>query len=155
MIKMLHATAAAAILLAAVPAAAHTLLLDVNLNVPLAATLDNPCTPQVEAIVFSGTTQLAQRVWLMPDGNLRLQVAENTSLEGLDPAAPLAPKYSVAGSSMKDLEFNPEAFSIVLFKKVARLGSSDDFHSLLVMAFDPQNLNLQLGLEAACDNGMP
>ncbi len=157
MTHIFRALMAATILLAAAPASGQTLLLDVNTSVPLWATLDNPCTPEPEAILFQGSTELLQRVWLMPDGNLRLQVAENTALQGVDSLGGLlsGAKYAVAGASQKDLEFNPGAFSLLLFKKVARDGAADNFHSVLVLAFDPQNLHLQLGLEAACDNGQP
>lgn len=157
MIKMLRAMAAAGLITAALPAAAQTLLLDLNTNVPLAATLDNPCTPEVEAIAFSGMTQLMQRVWLMPTGTLRLQFAENTSLTGTDAVGGLlggaGKTYTVSGGGAKDYEFTPEGFAILRFKKVG--GTTDNFYSVLVMAFDPQNLGLQLGLEAACESGMP
>jgi len=36
-----------------------------------------------------------------------------------------------------------------------REGAADHFHSVLVLSFDPANLRLQLGVEPACDNGMP
>jgi hypothetical protein len=67
----------------------------------------------------------------------------------------LPTRYSVSGASRKDYEFTPEGFSILRFKKVARDGSTDNFHAVLVLAFDPHNLGLQLGLEAACETGMP
>lgn len=156
MTTLLRTLCAAATLAAAAPAAAQVLLLDVNLNLPLAAVLDNPCTTQVEAIAMEGSTALAQRVWLMPDGNLRLQFNETTTMSGLDTAVLLTPtKYSAAGSSVQDIEFSPLSFSVLQFKKVEREGGADDFHSVLVLSFDPANLRLQLGIEPACDNGMP
>jgi hypothetical protein len=124
----------------------------------MAATLDNPCTPQLEGIVLNGSTLLAQRVWLLPDGNMRLQFAESTALEGFDSlASPLATpvKYAVYANGEQDLEFAPLAFEVLQFKKVMRQGSDDMFHSVLVLAFDPQNLKLELKLEGACDNGRP
>jgi hypothetical protein len=157
MTTLLRTLSAAALLAAAVPAVAQVLLLDVNLNLPLAAVLDNPCTTtRVEAIAMQGSTALAQRVWLMPDGNLRLQFNETTTMSGIDTTALLNPtKYSVAGSSVQDLEFSPLSFSVLQFKKVEREGGADDFHSVLVLSFDPANLRLQVGIEPACDNGMP
>jgi hypothetical protein len=152
-----HAFIAAAALLVATPAAAQVMLLDLTTSVPLAATFDNPCTVEPEVIVFQGSTDLSQRVWLLPDGNLRLQLAERTTLDGYKTATLLGQiaKYTVSAHSEKDLEFDPVGFSILQFKKVVREGANDNFHAVLVMAFDPQNLGLQLGLEAACDNGMP
>lgn len=156
MSKIFRTLTAAALLAAAGPALSQTLLLDLNTSLPMAATLDNPCTAETEAIAFSGTTQLAQRVWLLPSGNLRLQIAENTALEGVDTLKLLGPmKYVVAGASESDYEFDPVSLSVLQFKKVNSAGLSDNFHSVLVMAFDPENLQVQLGLEAACDNGQP
>jgi hypothetical protein len=144
---------AAALLAAAAPVSAQVLLADVATSVPLAAILDNPCTPEAEAIAFNGATALRQRVWLLPSGNLRLQLAESTSLSGSAPLSTAA--YAVSGASEKDLEFDPVGFSILQFKKVQQDGVTDNFHSVLVMAFDPQSLKLDLNLEGACDNGMP
>jgi hypothetical protein len=161
MTNILRALTAAAIVAAAAPAAGQTLLLDLNTTVPLAGTLDNPCTTtQVEAIAFTGSTNLSQRVWLLPNGNMRLQFAETTALEGLDAAAvvPLGgtpAKYTVSAAGAQDLEFAPLALDVLQFKKVARVGTDDNFHSVLVLSFDPQNLKLELKLEGACDNGMP
>jgi hypothetical protein len=158
MTHIFRATTAAALLAAALPAAGQTLLLDTNLTLPLAAVLDNPCTPTVEAIAFTGNAAVAQRVWLMPDGNLRLQFDETTSLSGVNTLGGLlggGAKYSVGGNSVQDIEFSPLSFSVLKYKKVAREGATDNFHSVLVLAFDPQNLGLQLSLEAACDNGQP
>jgi hypothetical protein len=157
---ILRALTAAAVVTLAAPAMGQALLLDLNATVPLAATLDNPCTTETEAILFKGNTNLAQRVWLMPSGNLRLQFAETTSLEGVDSLASsslLAPsvKYAVFSSGRQDLEFEPIAFEVLQFKKVMREGTDDMFHSVLVLAFDPQNLRLDLKLEGACDNGQP
>lgn len=146
----------AASVLAAGSAAAQTLLLDLNTTVPMTSTLDNPCTAQAEAILFQGTTQLAQKVWALPSGNLRLQIAERTALEGVDTLnLTSTAKYVVAGDKLYDLEFDPGAFSILGFKKVQRAGLVDNFHSVLVLAFDPQSLKLDVKLEPACDDGLP
>jgi len=155
MTNVIRALAAASVL-AAAPAAGQTLLLDVTTTLPLAAALDNPCTATPEAIAFTGSTNLAQRVWLMPDGKLRLQYAESTAMQGQEPGLLTSVTYAVSGTSERDLEFDPMAFEILDFKKVGRTaGTDDNFHSVLVLAFDPQNLQLQLKLEGACDNGMP
>lgn len=160
MTKIFRVFFALASVAAALPAAAQTLLLDATLTVPLAAVLDNPCTTVPEAIAFSGSANLKQRVYLMPDGRLRLQFAETTSMSGtntLAPANPLAPPapYTVSSAGEQDLEIDPFDIEILQFKKVARAGSDDNFHSILVLAFSPTNLQLQVGLEAACDNGQP
>jgi hypothetical protein len=158
MTNILRTLTAAGILAAAAPAGAQVLLLDVNLNLPLAATLDNPCTLQTEAILFTGSTALAQRVWLLPNGNLRLQLDETTSMSGVDTLGGLLgtpAKYAVSGTSAQDLEFAPLSFSVLRYKKVVREGTTDNFHSVLVLAFDPQNLRLQASVEPACDNGLP
>lgn len=160
MTRIIRSFFAIAALAAAAPAAAQTLLLDVNTTLPLAAVLDNPCTSAAEAIAFTGSTALQQRVYLMPDGRFRLQFAESTTLSGTDtlavvnPLSPPAP-YTVASAGQQDLEIDPFDLEILQFKKVARTGSDDNFHSILVLAFDPANLQLQVGLEAACDNGQP
>jgi len=160
MTKIFRMFVAAALLAGAAPALAQTLLLDVTATVPLAAVLDNPCTTAPEAIAFSGSTNLQQRVWLMPDGRLRLQLVEATGLSGLDALAPLNPlapqqPYTVSAPGQQDLEIDPFDLEILQFKKVARAGTDDNFHSVLVLAFNPQSLQLQVGLEAACDNGQP
>lgn len=153
----LRTTAVALGVLISAPAAAQVLLLDVNTTVPLAAAMDNPCTPELEAIAFQGATELAQRVWLLPDGSFRLQVAERTAMQGVDTAASLlgtATKYALDAVGQRDLEFSPASLSLVMFKKVSH-AAADNFHAALVMAFDPQRLQLQLGVEPACDNGQP
>jgi len=61
----------------------------------------------------------------------------------------------VSAPGQQDLEIDPFELEILQFKKVARAGSDDNFHSVLVLAFNPQSLQLQVGLEAACDNGQP
>jgi hypothetical protein len=160
MTNILRALSAAALVAAAAPAAGQTLLLDLTQTLPLVGTLDNPCTAQLEAIAFTGSTNLSQRVWLLPDGNIRLQLAETTSLEGLDGAAAPSllappPKYTVSASGAQDLEFAPLAIDVLQFKKVSQVGTDDNFHSVLVLAFDPQSLKLEVKLEGACDNGMP
>ena len=160
MTKILRMFLASALLASAAPALAQTLLLDVATTLPLAGVLDNPCTTAPEAIAFSGSTNLQQRVWLMPDGRIRLQFAEATNLtgqNGLAPINPLTPPapYTVAAAGQQDIEIDPFELEILQFKKVARAGADDNFHSVLVLTFDPQNLQLRVGLEAACDNGQP
>lgn len=160
MTKILRMFLAAALLAGAAPVVAQTLLLDATATLPLAAVLDNPCTTTTEAIAFTGSTNLQQRVWLMPDGRLRLQFTEATNLSGLNGLAPINPlvpsqPYTVSAPGQQDIEIDPLAIEILQFKKVVRAGSDDNFHSVLVLAFDPQNLQLRAGLEAACDNGQP
>jgi hypothetical protein len=147
---------ALAALLAAGPALGQTLLLDITTTLPLAATMDNPCTAAPEVIAFTGSTSLAQRVWLMPDGRLRVQYAEATAMQGQEPGSLTPVTYAVSGTSERDLEIDPVAFELLSFKKVARTaGLDDNFHSVLVLAFDPQRLQLQAKLEGACDTGLP
>jgi hypothetical protein len=159
MTNVLRFLTAAAALIGAAPAIGQTLLLDVTQTLPLAGALDNPCTVTPEAIAFTGSTNLTQRVWLLPNGNFRLQFYESTSLQGQEAAAVgslLGPlKYVVSGESNQDLEVEPFGFEVLQYKKVQRDGGADNFHSVLVLAFDPQNLQLQAKLEGACDNGMP
>jgi hypothetical protein len=155
-----RALTAATLLAAALPAVGQVLLLDVAQTIPVAGVLDNPCTPEPEALAFAGSTNLTQRVWLLPDGQLRLQFMETTAMEGKDTVAVptlLTPaiKYAVSGSSWQDFSFEPLALSVLQYKKVVREGADDNFHSVLVLDFDPQNLQVALKLEGACDNGMP
>lgn len=152
-----RALSAAALLAAAAPAAGQVLLLDVALTVPMAAVLDNPCTTTPEAITFTGNTELAKRLWLLPDGNLRLQFYENTSLQGLAVTSPLLPpvNYAAAGWAQQDFVIEPLAFSVLQYKKVERPGVVDNFHAVLVLNVDPANLGVDVKLEGACDDGMP
>lgn len=154
MTKILRAFTAAAFLIAASPAVGQVLLLDLHQAVPMASALDNPCTPELESILFVGATELKQQVWLLANGNLRMQVMEHTVMDGEIPATPLAPavKYAFFGSSGSDLEFASSlSLSLLSLKKVIREGGNDDFHSVLVMLFDPQSLKLDLRLEAVCE----
>src|SRR5687767_10199528 len=152
-----RALSAAALLAAAAPAAGQVLLLDVALTVPMAGVLDNPCTTLPEAITFTGNTELAKRLWLLPDGNLRLQFYENTSLQGLQVTSPLLPPttYAATGWAQQDFVIEPLAFSVLQYKKVERPGVVDNFHAVLVLNVDPANLGVDVKLEGACDNGMP
>lgn len=156
MTKILKSFVSALVISAAAPAMGQTLLLDVSTTVPLAAVLDNACTPELETIAFQGTVDLSQRVWLTPDGLVRLQVAERTAMQGVNTSAGLlgSPKYTFDATGQRDLEFDPVALGLVMFKKVVHPGL-DDFHALLVLDFDPQNLQLKVSLEGACDNGQP
>ena len=152
----LRAALAAAALVAAAPVLGQTLLLDISTTLPLAAALDNPCTAAPEAIAFTGATALSQRVWLMPDGKFRLQYAENTAMQGEQPGGLTPVTYGISGASERDLEIDPVAFEVLSFKKVSRTaGLDDNFHTVLVLAFDPQNLQLRASLESACDTGQP
>ena len=149
-----------AMILAAGSASAQTQLLVVDQAVPMAATLDNPCTAAIEAIAFTGTTNLHQEVWLMPGGTTRLVVAETTTLQGSDTALPLGtpgPTYSVAASQTVDAEFNPGAATLYNYKKVVSSDAtaSDNFYTVLVVDFDPNSLRLNLGLESSCGDGAP
>src|SRR5438270_2547445 len=132
------AFALAAVLLSAIPAYAQILLIDLDQSVPMAATMDNPCSAQTEAIVFTGTTQLAQRVWLMPNGNLRLQIAEQTTMQGQDGAILVgtSPTYAVAGRNIYDLEFVPDSVTLWDYQKVTNsAGVNDNFHSVITLDF--------------------
>ena len=158
MTKIFIALTAAALLFDAVPATGQTLLLDTTQTLPMGATMDNPCTAQAEAIVFQGTTQLAQRVWLMPDGALRLQIFEQTAMQGTDGAVLLgvSPTYVVSANSVYDLEFPPDSITLWNYKQVTNSGgTADNFHSVLQFDFDPGSLKLSLSLAPACDDGMP
>ena len=155
MTNVLRALALCSLVIAG-PALGQTLLLDVTTTLPLAATMDNPCTAAPEAIVFAGTTNLVQRVWLLPDGRLRLQVAEATAMQGQQPGLLSPVTYAISGTSERDMDVDPVAFELLSFKKVSRsAGLDDNFHSVLVLAFDPQRLQLQAKLEGACDTGLP
>lgn len=156
MTNLARALIAAAIGAVAAPAFGQVLLLSVeNVNVPMASTLDNPCTAAAEAIAFAGTTNITQRVWLESDGRLRLQFYETTTLQGVDTlSSPLAPvSYAVASMGEQDVVFEPIALEVLQFKKVVRAGGADNFHSVLVIGIDPLNLRLNIKLEAACDDG--
>jgi hypothetical protein len=154
--RIFFSLVATAGLVAAVPAVGQTLLLDLSTTVPLAAAMDNPCSVPVEAILLQGTTQLSQRVWQMPDGKLRLQIAEQTSLQGQDRAALVSPAYAVSAGSIYDVEFIPDSVTIWDYKKVTNTGGTvDSFHSVLQLEFDPGTLKLNLSLAPACDDGLP
>jgi hypothetical protein len=121
--------------------------------------MDNPCTAQVEAILLQGTADLQQRVWLMPDGKLRLQIAEQTALQGTNSAVLLgavSPTYTVSAGSIYDLEFIPDSITIWDYKQVGNSAAIlDNFHSVLAIDFDPSSLKVNLSLAPACDNGLP
>jgi hypothetical protein len=157
--RIFLALAAAAGLLGTVPALGQTLLVDLSLKVPLAAAMDNPCSAQVEAILLQGTADVQQRVWQMPDGKLRLQIMEQTALQGTDSAVLLgavSPTYSVSAGSIYDVEFVPDSITIWDYKKVGNsAGALDNFHSVLAIDFDPGSLKVNLSLAPACDNGLP
>src|SRR6266511_3294842 len=132
-------------LFAATPASAQTQLLNISQDVPMAATLDNPCTAGPEAIAFTGTTHLNQEVWLMPGGTTRLIVSESTSLSGQDTLLGLeSPIYSATGCDAVDVEFNPGAATLYNYKKVISSASQDNFHTILSLDFDPDSLRLNL-----------
>ena len=143
-------------LFAAAPVSAQTQLLSIQQDVPMAATLDNPCTAGPEAIAFTGTTHINQEVWLMPGGTTRLIVSESTSLSVTDTLLGLAsPIYTATGCDEIDAEFNPGAASIYNYKKVINSATQDNFHAIVALDFDPNSLRLNLSLQGACSDGSP
>jgi len=143
-------------LFAAAPASAQVQLLSVQQDVPMAATLDNPCTVAPEAIAFTGTTHIDQQVWLMPGGTTRLVVSETTSLSGTDTLLGAAsPIYQVSGCDSIDVEFNPGAATLYNYKQVTNSASQDNFHVIVQLDFDPSSLRLTPGLQASCSDGSP
>jgi hypothetical protein len=163
------ALALAAGLLAAAPAAGQLLppadplptgevsLLRVDQTLPLIGTVDNPCTAEVEAIAFDGDVRLVQEVWQLPDGNLRLLVSERTSLQGRNtlPLGESGPRYAVDAAGTTDMEFAAQSLSVHNYKRVFSEGMNDNFHTVLVLAFDPSTLKLDLRLEGSCDSDAP
>jgi hypothetical protein len=141
-------------LFAVTPASAQTQLLQLEQDVPLAAVVDNPCTSGPETIAFTGTAHITQEVWLMPGGTTRLVVSESSSLTGKDLLLGLlSPTYSSSGADFVDAEFNPGAATIYNYKKVVSSTGQDNFHTIIAVDFDPQSLRLNLGVQAACDDG--
>lgn len=135
-------------------ASAQTQVLNVSQDVPLAATLDNPCTTTVEAIAFTGTTHIDQQVWLGPTGSLRLIVGESASLSGTDTLNAVSPTYTASGTDSFDAEFAPGAVSIYDAKKVNNSsGAQDNFYVVVQLDFDPTSLKLTPTLTASC--GLP
>src|SRR5688572_926654 len=99
-------------LFAAGSASAQTQLLGIEQELPLAAVLDNPCTSQLEAISFTGKTQLYQEVWLMPGQKTRLVLNESTTLQGTDTAVlfgDASATYVASSAGEADGEFFPGA----------------------------------------------
>jgi hypothetical protein len=146
----------AAALVAPAPAGAQVRLLTLDQTVPIAATLDNPCTAVQEAVAFQGTVHLVEEVWQTPTGALRLIVSEETSIQGRDLLVLFGwPLYTAAGTSDADIEALPRSLSIQSYKKVFAQGIDDNFHVVLAMVFDPSTLKIDLGLRGACDAGLP
>ena len=143
----------------AVPASAQnaeggTMLLNVDQDVPLAATLDNPCTSTLEAIVFTGTMHLSQQVYSMPSGTTRLAVAESLNLTGTDTTPLLvSPTYTAGGSNNVDVEFWPGSASLYNYHQVTSTATQDNFHVVVNLDFDPLSLKLSASLGAACSDG--
>jgi len=142
--------------LAAIPASAQVKLLDIQQDVPLAATLDNPCTSAIEAIAFTGTTHLNQQVWMMPGGTTRLIVSESTNIQGINTLMPFgSPTYTGSGADSIDVEFNPGAASIYNAKKVINSASPDPFYAIVSLDFDPASLRMNIGVQSSCSDGSP
>jgi hypothetical protein len=145
-------------LFAAGSASAQTQLLQIDQELPLAAVLDNPCTTRIEAISFTGKTQMHQEVWLMSGDKPRLVVDESTTLQGTDTAVlfgEASATYVASSANSLDIEFFPGAATIMNFKKVNNTASPDDFHVVLTLDFDPLSLKLLPSLTAACNDGSP
>jgi hypothetical protein len=139
-------------------ASAQTQLLKIEQDIPLAATLNNPCTAANELITFTGWTHLNQEVWLMPGGTTRLVVSDSTTLQGKDSLLPLisSPTYSASGTDSVDVEFSPGAASIYNYKKVvSSSGSQDNFYTVVALDFDPASLRINVSVTAECADGSP
>jgi hypothetical protein len=150
------ACAFALCLIAAIPAAAQVQLLNLQADVPIAVTLDNPCTAAPEAIAFTGTTHLNQQVWLMPGGTTRLAVSESTSIQGKNVLVLFgSPTYTGSGADAVDAEFSPGAASIYNYKRVINSATQDTFYAIVQLDFDPASLRLNVSVTGSCDDGSP
>ena len=145
-------------LFAAGSASAQTQLLGIDAELPLAAVLDNPCTSKIEAISFTGKTQIYQEVWMMPGQTTRIVLDESTTLQGTDTAVlfgEASPSYVASSSNSLDVEFSPGAATLSMYKKVNNTAEPDNFHVIVNLDFDPLSLRLTPTLTTACDDGSP
>jgi len=144
----------------AAPAQSQVLLLNTEQSVPLVAVLDNPCTPSVEAIAFSGGVTLTEKVWQMPSGNIRLVITSRSAATGQSTAAVLPgapnPTYAFGGKGHIDAEFASRSFEMLSYHKVtSSTGANDNFHAVVALAFDPGTLKLSASVETDCASAVP
>lgn len=102
--------------------------------------LDNPCTA-VQDLVWVDYSAYASGAQTAAGVN-RYQFSESTTMSG---------SYATSGTGSADVAYGA-AFSQRMYHKV---NTSDDFHVVTVVNFDPATKAMTLGLETACGNGMP
>ncbi|HYC88187.1 MAG TPA: hypothetical protein VEO54_03175 [Thermoanaerobaculia bacterium] len=102
--------------------------------------LDNPCTAIQDWVwvnysaYASGTQEQA--------GVNRFLFNENTSMGGM---------YAASGASDADIAYG----SPVSTRHYHKVNTSDNFHVVTVINFNPATQAMTLALETACGNGMP
>ncbi|HYC88186.1 MAG TPA: hypothetical protein VEO54_03170 [Thermoanaerobaculia bacterium] len=102
--------------------------------------LDNPCTAIQDWVWVEYTADVLGNE---ADPNIaRYIFNESTSMGGM---------YQAAGSSVADVAYS----SPVTTRHYHKVNTSDNFHVVTVVNWDPATKQMTLAVETACGNGMP
>lgn len=102
--------------------------------------MDNPCTAILDRVWVDYSTYASG---LQTEAGVdRYQLSENTSMTGI---------YATSGSASSDVAYGA-TFSQRMYHKV---NTSDNFHVVTVITFNPAIKSMTLSLETACGDGSP
>jgi len=102
--------------------------------------MDNPCTAILDRVWVNYSTYASG---LQTEAGVnRYQLSENTSMTGI---------YAASGSASSDVAYGA-TFSQRMYHKV---NTSDNFHVVTVITFNPATKSMTLSLETACGDGSP
>ena len=106
--------------------------------------MENPCTAGDDWVLVDYDVYLYQAFY---DDSGRYLFDEDTAMTGSDGQT----TYAAAGSTQSDVGYTAP-FTL---RKYHKVNTSDNFHVVTVIDFDPSSRWTSLSVETACGNGMP
>ena len=104
--------------------------------------MDNPCTAVLDSVWVDYVVDLTKKGQTTSAGE-RVLFDERTTMSGTS--------YAASGSTLTDVTYQ-EKFTI---RKYHKVNTSDDFHVVTVIDFDPAKRRTTVSVEKACGNGLP
>lgn len=104
--------------------------------------MDNPCTAVQDWTLVDYDVYLYEEYRLAMNGG-RFFFDESTTVS--------SSKYAASGSTHSDVAYSTP-FTL---RKYHKVNTSDNFHVVTVIDFDPASRTSYLSVETACGNGMP
>lgn len=104
--------------------------------------MDNPCTAVFDSVWVDYTVDLTKKGQTTSSGE-RVSFNERTIMSGTF--------YAASGATISDVTYS-ERFTI---RKYHKVNTSDQFHVVTVIDFDPAKRRTTVSVEKACGDGLP